>query len=95
MKNPLGFKVFTCASNKEASMKISIHRSDERSYVDQGWLKSHFSFGFAEYRDVNRMVFGVLMVINDDIIAPSQGFGMYPHHNMEIITIVRKGVLEH
>lgn len=76
-------------------MQYIIHRANERGSASHGWLNSRFSFSFAEYHNPNRMGFGVLRVINDDVIAPSSGFGMHPHRDMEIITIVLKGSLEH
>jgi hypothetical protein len=76
-------------------MKVFLHRADERGSAQHGWLHSRFSFSFAEYHNPNRMGFGVLRVINDDIIEASGGFGMHPHRDMEIVTIVLKGSLEH
>lgn len=76
-------------------MKINIFPSDSRGKADHGWLHSRFSFSFAEYFDRQRLNFGVLRVINDDIIEPGMGFGTHPHDNMEIITIVHSGSLEH
>jgi len=76
-------------------MSFIIHRADQRGVAEHGWLHSHFSFSFAEYYNPHRMGFGALRVINDDVIEASQGFGMHPHRDMEIISIVTKGVLVH
>ncbi len=78
------------------SMKnMIIHRANERGTADHGWLKANFSFSFANWYDPTRMHFGVLRVMNDDIIAAGKGFGTHPHDNMEIITIPLKGALQH
>jgi len=76
-------------------MKKVLHPANERGYNDIGWLKANFSFSFAGYYDPAKVHFGALRVLNDDYIAPAMGFGMHPHDNMEIITIVSKGALEH
>lgn len=76
-------------------MKTSIHRAEERGQADIGWLQSRFSFSFADYLNPERMGFGKLRVLNDDVIAPGKGFGTHPHDNMEIITIPLKGALAH
>ncbi len=76
-------------------MKKVIHTADSRGRAEHGWLSSRFSFSFAEYYNPERMHFGVLRVLNDDIIQPTMGFGMHPHDNMEIVSIPLKGAIEH
>lgn len=76
-------------------MALSLHCSTQRGIAEHGWLHSHFSFSFAEYHNPYRMGFGALRVINDDIVEAGNGFGMHPHKNMEIVSIVTKGALEH
>ncbi len=76
-------------------MPIKIQRSEERGSYDHGWLKTKHSFSFADYYDPKRMGFGKLRVLNEDIIMGGQGFGMHPHRDMEIVTIVLSGSLEH
>jgi redox-sensitive bicupin YhaK (pirin superfamily) len=74
---------------------IRIIPSEERYTADHGWLKTRHSFSFAEYYDPNNLNFGPLRVFNDDIVQPGKGFGMHPHADMEIISYVIDGVLEH
>lgn len=76
-------------------MKLTVHRSGCRGHADHGWLKTWHSFSFADYYNPDRMHFGALRVLNDDIIEAGMGFGTHPHDNMEIITIVLAGELEH
>ena len=76
-------------------MKTVFHAADTRGAANHGWLQAKHSFSFAQYFNPERTQFGVLRVLNDDIIAPGRGFGMHPHDNMEIITIPLKGALEH
>lgn len=76
-------------------MKKLIYRANSRGHFKNEWLNTKYSFSFADYHDRNRMNFGVLRVLNDDIIKPGTGFGMHPHDNMEIITIPLKGSLKH
>lgn len=76
-------------------MKLTVHRSGCRGHADHGWLKTWHSFSFASYYNPDRMHFGALRVLNDDIIEAGMGFGTHPHDNMEIITIVLDGELEH
>lgn len=72
-----------------------LRKAQERGRTQIDWLDSWHSFSFGNYHDRRRMSFGPLRVINDDIIAPGQGFGTHGHANMEIITVVLSGVLEH
>lgn len=76
-------------------MKTTIHKANTRGHADHGWLKSHHTFSFASYQNVERMNFGMLRVLNDDIVQPNMGFGTHPHKNMEIISIPLKGALSH
>lgn len=76
-------------------MKTIIHKSNERGYADHGWLQANHSFSFANYNNPQKVNFGALRVLNDDLLAPKMGFGTHPHQNMEIITIPLKGVLKH
>lgn len=72
-----------------------IHRAEQRGEAEHGWLHARFSFSFAEYHNPNRMGFGVLRVMNNDVIEAGQGFSLHPHKDMEIITLILKGSLEH
>ena len=76
-------------------MKKVFHSASSRGAADHGWLKAKHSFSFANYYDSEKVQFGALRVLNDDIIAPGMGFGTHPHDNMEIITIPLDGALEH
>ena len=76
-------------------MKTVLHKANTRGHADHGWLNAHHSFSFAGYYDPERIHFGALRVLNDDIVAGSMGFGTHPHDNMEIITIPLTGQLEH
>lgn len=76
-------------------MKKVFHSASSRGAADHGWLKAKHSFSFANYYDSEKVQFGALRVLNDDIIAPGMGFGTHPHDNMEIITIPLEGDLEH
>ena len=69
--------------------------ADTRGHADHGWLKANHTFSFANYHNPERNHFGVLRVLNDDAIDGGTGFGMHPHDNMEIITIMLEGALEH
>ncbi|RDU64967.1 hypothetical protein CQA53_06920 [Helicobacter didelphidarum] len=76
-------------------MKTIIDKADSRGFARYDWLETYRTFSFANYHNPERMGFGALRVLNDDIIAPKMGFDMHPHRNMEIVTIPLYGKLRH
>jgi redox-sensitive bicupin YhaK (pirin superfamily) len=74
---------------------LAIRKANDRGTADHGWLKSFHTFSFANYRNPNEQGFSDLLVINDDTVAPSQGFGQHPHRDMEIFSYVLDGELAH
>lgn len=76
-------------------MNYSITRAEERGRKDIGWLKSNFTFSFSSYANPQRNGFGLLRVFNDDFVQPGNGFGIHPHTNMEIISVMLAGSMNH
>ncbi|MDR0798418.1 MAG: pirin family protein [Dysgonamonadaceae bacterium] len=76
-------------------MKTTLFRANTRGHKNHGWLDTHHTFSFANYYDPERIHFGALRVVNDDIVIGGEGFGTHPHDNMEIISIPLYGDLEH
>lgn len=76
-------------------MITTVHKADTRGFADHGWLKTRHTFSFASYHDEKRMHFGMLRVLNDDVVEGGMGFGTHPHDNMEIVSIPLSGALEH
>ncbi|MFL9481983.1 pirin family protein [Chitinophagaceae bacterium LWZ2-11] len=76
-------------------MKTIVHKADTRGHVNFGWLDSHHTFSFGHYHNPERVHFGALRVLNDDIVNGGGGFGTHPHDNMEIVSIPLSGNLKH
>ena len=82
-------------TNSKIMANTVLHKAESRGEANHGWLQSRHTFSFANYYNPERMHFGVLRVLNDDIVAAGMGFGTHPHDNMEIISIPLSGDLEH
>ncbi|MCP3138950.1 pirin family protein [Pyxidicoccus xibeiensis] len=74
---------------------IYVRSAEDRGHANHGWLDTHHTFSFSDYYDADFMGFRSLRVINEDTVAPRRGFGMHPHRDMEIITYVLGGAVEH
>ena len=74
---------------------LQIRPSEERGHNRLSWLDSRFTFSFDQYHDPNHVHFRALRVLNEDVVAPGQGFGMHPHRDMEILTWILDGAIEH
>ena len=93
LQEPVGFNHLP--NTNLQTMNTVIHKANTRGVADHGWLNSHHTFSFANYHNPDRMNFGVLRVLNDDIVSQSQGFGTHPHRDMEIVSISLEGDLKH
>ena len=82
-------------AEKETLTTYILHKAETRGHANHGWLESYHSFSFAGYQNPERMNFGALRVLNDDVVSQGMGFGKHPHDNMEIISIPLEGDLEH
>lgn len=93
-KETIGFNHIT-NTNSRIMKNAVLHKANTRGYANHGWLEARHTFSFANYYNPERVQFGALRVLNDDIIAGGMGFGTHPHDNMEIITIPLEGDLAH
>jgi quercetin 2,3-dioxygenase len=94
LTEPIGFNHIKNTNSKIMENTV-LHSAESRGTANHGWLQSRHTFSFANYYNPERMHFGVLRVLNDDIVAQGMGFSTHPHDNMEIISIPLEGDLEH
>lgn len=92
---PIVWFIKSIYKRKDIHHEKVVHRSDTRGRSVYDWLDSHHSFSFDEYYNPERVHFGALRVLNDDRVAPGEGFQTHPHKNMEIVSIPLKGLLAH
>lgn len=93
LMEPIGFNHLP--NREEKTMNTVLHKAETRGQANHGWLNSHHTFSFANYYNPDRVHFGALRVLNDDVVANGMGFSTHPHDNMEIISIPLEGDLEH
>ena len=94
LMQPVGFNHLPNTEDA-TTMKTVLHKANSRGHANHGWLNTHHTFSFANYYNPQRVHFGALRVLNDDIVQGGRGFGTHPHDNMEIISIPLAGALEH
>ena len=92
LMNQVGFNHLP--NHETKTVKSVLHKANTRGHANHGWLDTHHTFSFANYRNPERMNFGVLRVLNDDVVAGGRGFNTHPHDNMEIISIPLEGALQ-
>jgi redox-sensitive bicupin YhaK (pirin superfamily) len=94
-KETRSFTSTPCLWHLLAMMNMNIRKANERGHASHGWLDTYHTFSFADYYDPKWRGYRSLRVINDDLVMPGMGFGMHPHRDLEIITYILSGSLEH